>query len=197
MVSCSPSGKKTTPVNTTSIITTNDNSDLLQENNKLKSENGKLSTENDSLKSKNEYLEKNLTEARISPLLSNYTTDELLQKIFTEKSKVNIFPGALKSIRVEEKGNEVYFVFSIDKMLVNPKWDGPGSDAGRGYFINSEKKYEEYKGGLGTVFSYQGYEDTEKKREAILADPKYSNNQIFNFYMIGDEIVYVGPDPGP
>lgn len=82
-------------------------------------------------------------------------------------------------------------------MAVNPKWDGSGSDSGKGFLINSEEKYEEYRGKLGTVFSYQGYEDTEKKREAILADKQYSNDNIFNFYMIGDEIVFVGPNPGP
>lgn len=77
------------------------------------------------------------------------------------------------------------------------KWNGTGSDSGRGFFINSEKKYEEYKGGVSTVFSYQGYENTQKKMEAILADNQYSNDYIFNFYMIGDKIVYVGPNPGP
>lgn len=197
LISCSPSGENTTPVSTKSINTTTYTSDLLQENNKLRSENDKLISENDSLKSRNENLEKSLDAAIISPLLSNYTTDELLHKIFTEKSKVDIFPGKLKSIRIKESGDQTYFIFSIDRMAVNPKWDGPGSDSGKGFFINSEEKYEEYKGGLGTVFSYQGYEDTKKKREAILADKQYNNDNIFNFYMIGDEIVFVGPDPGP
>ena len=103
----------------------------------------------------------------------------------------------MQNIRVEKIGEEVYFIFTIDRMAVNPKWDGPGSDSGKGYFINSEKKYEEYKGGLSTVFSYQGYENTIKKREAILNDSNYKNDRIFNFYMIDDEIVFVGPDPGP
>jgi hypothetical protein len=160
-------------------------------------QNEKLTSENDSLKARNEYLERNLKEASISPFESNYTTDRLLQKLFTENSKVDIFPGKLQSICKKEIGGETYFIFSIDRMAVNSKWDGPGSDSGKGYFINSEKKYDEYKGGICTVFSYQGYEDTQKKMEAILADSKYSSNQIFNFYMIGDEIVYVGPDPGP
>jgi hypothetical protein len=197
MVSCSPYGENTTPVSTSSSITTTDNSDLLQENNKLKDENDKLTSENDSLKSRIEDLEKNLEESSVSPLLSNYTSDLLLHRIFTEKSKVDIFPGVLKNIRVEEIREEVYFIFTIDKMAVNPKWDGPGSDSGKGYFINSEKKYKEYKGRISTVFSYQGYENTQKKIDAILNDSKYCSNRIFNFYMIGDEIVYVGPDPGP
>lgn len=197
MVSCSQSGKSATPANTAGIITTIDNPDLLQEINKLKSENDKLTSENNSLKDRIGYLEKSIEESGVSPLLSNYATDELLYKIFTEKSKVDIFPGKLRSIRIEEGTEQTYFIFSIDRMAVNPKWDGPGSDSGRGFFINSEKKYEEYKGGIGTVFSYQGYENTQKKMEAILADIRYSNDYIFNFYMIGDEIVYVGPDPGP
>lgn len=197
LVSCSPSGENDTPVSTAGIITTTDNSDMLQENNKLKSENEKLISENDSLKGRVEYLEKNLEEASASPFESNYTTDRLLLKIFTEKSKVDIFPGALQSIRVEEIGEETYFIFTIDRMAVNPKWDGPGSDSGRGFFINSEKKYKEYKGGISTVFSYQGYENTQKKIETILADSQYRSDYRFNFYMIGDEIVFVGPDPGP
>lgn len=182
LVSCSQSGRSTTPVSTAGIITTIDNSDLFQENNKLKSENEKLSSENASFKDRIEYLEKNSEESRVSPLLSNYTTDELLHKIFTEKRKVDMFPGKLQGIRIEESGEQTYFIFTIDRMTVNPKWNGPGSDSGRGFFINSEKKYEEYKGGVSTVFSYQGYENTQKKMEAILADNQYSNDYIFNFY---------------
>lgn len=197
MVSCSSSGDNAAPVSTANISTTTNHSELLIENNKLRNENDKLTSENDSLKARNEYLEKALKESSVSPLLNNYTVDLLLYKIFNENSKVDIFPGILQGIRVEEIGEEVYFIFTIDRMAVNPKWDGPGSDSGKGYFINSEKKYEEYKGGLSTVLSYQGYENTIEKRKAILNDPNYKNDRIFNFYMIGDEIVFVGPDPGP
>ena len=197
MVSCSSSGENATPVSTASIITTTDNSNLLQKNNKLKSEDEKLTSENDSLKGRIEYLEKKLAESRVSPLESNYTIDILLQKIFTENSKVDIFPGKLQSIRAEEIREETYFIFTIDRMAVNPKWDGPGSDSGRGYFINSAKKYQEYKGGLDTIFNYQGYENTIKKREAILADSQYSSDQAFNFYMIDNEIVFVSQPAGP
>ncbi len=194
MVSCSSLEGNDTPVSTT---TTTNTSELLLENNTLRNENDKLTSENDSLKSRNEYLEKAMKESSVSPLLNNYTTDVLLNKIYTEKGKVDIFPGRLQEIRVEEVGEETYFIFSIDRMAVNPKWDGPGSDSGKGYFIDSEKKYEEYKGGLSIIFSYQGYENTIKKREAILNDPNYKNDRIFNFYMINNEIVFVGPDPGP
>lgn len=194
MVSCSSLEGNDTPVSTT---TTTNTSELLLENNTLRNENDKLTSENDSLKSRNEYLEKAMKESNVSPLINNYTTDVLLNKIYTEKGKVDIFPGRLQEIRVEEVGEETYFIFSIDRMAINPKWDGPGSDSGKGYFIDSEKKYEEYKGGLSTIFSYQGYENTIKKREAILNDPNYKNDRIFNFYMINNEIVFVGPDPGP
>ncbi|QNU68302.1 hypothetical protein EHE19_007820 [Ruminiclostridium herbifermentans] len=197
IVSCSSSGDNAAPVSTSNITTTTNHSELLIENNKLKNENEQLVSENYSLKSRNEYLEKVLKESSISPLLNNYTADLLLHKIFTENGKVDIFPGRLKGIRVEDIGEETYFIFTIDKMAVNPKWDGPGSDSGKGYFINSEEKYEEYKGGLSTIFSYQGYENTIQKREAILNDSNYKNDRIYNFYMIGDEIVFVGPDPGP
>ena len=197
MVSCSSSGDNAAPVSTANISTTTNHSELLIENNKLRNENDKLTSENDSLKARNEYLEKALKESSVSPLLNNYTVDLLLYKIFNENSKVDIFPGILQGIRVEEIGEEDYFIFTIDRMAVNPKWDGPGSDSGKGYFINSEKKYEKYKGGLSTVLSYQGYENTIEKRKAILNDPNYKNDRIFNFYMIGDEIVFVGPDPGP
>ncbi|PYG86562.1 hypothetical protein LY28_02990 [Ruminiclostridium sufflavum DSM 19573] len=192
MVSCSSLEGNDTPVSTTT-----NNSELLLENNTLRNENDKLTSENDSLKSRNEYLEKAMKESSISPLLNNYTVDVLLNKIYTEKGKVDIFPGRLQEIHVKEVGEETYFIFTIDRMAVNTKWDGPGSDSGNGYFINSEKKYEEYKGGLSTIFSYQGYENTIKKREAILNDSNYKNDRIFNFYMINDEIVFVGPDPGP
>lgn len=197
MVSCSPTKESVTPESTVSINTTTDNSDLSQENNELKMENEKLTYENNSLKARNTYLEQNLRELSPSPFESNYTIDMLLQKIFTNNSKVDIFPGRLQSIRIENIGDETYFSFSIDRMDVNPKWDGPGSDSGKGFFINSEETYNEYKGRISTVFSYQGYENAHKKIEAILADSKYSSNNIFNFYMIGDEIVLIGPNPGP
>lgn len=197
MVSCSPTRESVTPDSTVSISTTTDNPDLSQENNELKMENEKLTSENNSLKNRNIYLEQNLRELSPSPFESNYTIDLLLHKIFTNNSKVDIFPGSLQSTRIEKIGDETYFIFSIDRMEVNPKWDGPGSDSGKGFFINSEKTYKEYKGGISTVFSYLGYENAHKKIEAILADSKYSSNNIFNFYMIGDEIVLIGPNPGP
>jgi hypothetical protein len=197
LVSCSSSEKNAVPVSTADITTTINNSELSAEINKLRNENDKLASDYDSLKSRNEYLEKALKESSVFPLLNNYTVDLLLHNIFTENSEVDIFPGRLKGIHVEEIGEETYFIFTIDRMEVNSKWDGPGSDSGRGYFINSEEKYEEYKGGLSTVFSYQGYENTLIKREAILNDSNYKDGRIYNFYMIGDEIVFVGPDPGP
>lgn len=196
LVSCTQSGY-TTSVSTTSTIKATDNPDLLEENNKLKSQNKELTSENGTLKGRIEYLEKNSEESKVSPFESNYTIDVLLQKIFTEKSKVDIFPGKLHSTSTKGIWDETYFIFSIDRMAINPKWNGPGSDEGKGYYINSDENSKEYKGRIGTVFLNQGYENTQEKMEAITSDPKYNSGQIFNFYMLGNEIVYIAQDPGP
>ena len=188
LVSCTQSGY-TTSVSTTSTIKATDNPDLLL--------NKKLTSENDILKDRLKYLEKAMEESKVSPFESNYTIDVLLQKIFTEKSKVDIFPGKLHSTSTKNIGDETYFIFSIDRMAINPKWNGPGSDKGKGYYINSEENCRDYKGRIGTVFLNQGFENTQEKMEAITADPKYNSGQIFNFYMIGNEIVYIAQDPGP
>lgn len=200
LVSCSLEEETADPESITSTITTTDNSVLLEEIDKFKIANEKLTYENDSLKGRIEYLEKSNEQSSIILLHSNYYIDELLEKIYTENSKVDIFPGVLQSIRIETTDEAIYFVFSIDRMAVNPNWDGPGSDGGRGYFINSEEKYQDYKGRLDTVFAgieHKGYETYQEKQETILADYGNKINYVYNFYMIGDEIVFVGHDPGP
>lgn len=195
-VSCSLAGKKNTDVIATSqLVSTSSAPDRMAI---LEQENKALSDANESLKRSVSSLEANLKIAGISSLASNYHIDELLQFMYTEKISVDIFPGILQNIRVETIGGIIYFVFSIDRMAVNADWNGPGSAGGKGYFINTEEKYQDYKGRLGTVFAgdeYSGYESYPEKQKVILA--KYNSKAIYNFYMIGDEIVFVGPDPGP
>ena len=196
LTSCSPTETTSISESSSSIPPTSDNSALLHEIAKLKMANYNLVLEQSSLNARIVNLEQNLEDAtKGSPLENNYTTNELLERIFKENSKVDIFPGILQNIRMETIDEYVYFIFSIDKLEVNPTWDGPADSGEEGYYINSEEKYEEYKGGSNTIFGYQGYKTYEMKQEDILAN--YGNKFVYIFYMIGDEIVLVGPYPGP
>ncbi|MEA4890164.1 MAG: hypothetical protein VB070_11930 [Clostridiaceae bacterium] len=182
----------------TSSLSTTENTSSNEEKILLEKENTELINENKILKHEVSDLEEKIETASILPLLNNYHIDELLQKMYTEKSLVDIFPGVLQSIRIETIDETIYFIFSIDRMAINPDWNGEGSADGKGYFINTEVKFQNHRGGLGTVFAsneYSGYETYQEKQDAILSE--YDKQGIYNFYMIGDEIVFVGPDPGP
>ncbi|MDW7655723.1 MAG: hypothetical protein SCM11_00970 [Bacillota bacterium] len=193
LVSCSTINTTSTTESTASIQPAVDNSKLLDEIDVLKKANRELSNEKNSLYARIENLEQNLADAtKGSPLMSNYVVVDLLNLIYMEDSKVDVFPDFLTDIQVETDDEKVFLVFTIDRMEVNPDWDGP--DSGGVYLLNKEEKYEEYRGTQDTIFEYQGYETYEEKRADILT--KYGNG-YYNFYMIGDVIVFVDADPGP
>jgi hypothetical protein len=171
--------------------------DLTDEIDQLKLTNKDLLKEMDSLNSMINILEQNLYEVTAgSPLLSNYYIDNLLREFYlknpdNKRHTIDIFPGMLESIKVETIDERILFIFSIDRMEMNPDWNGPGTDA----ILNKEVKFEEYKGGLDTVFDSAGYDSYEEKQAAVLQT--YRNGGQYEFFMIDDEIVFVGPDPGP
>jgi hypothetical protein len=181
----------------TSMTSQSKYNDLVDEIARLKQKNTELVQKMDSLNATIDNLEQNLYQATEgSPLLSNYYIDSLLQEFFMKNTAntnhtIDMFPGMLKSIRVETSDERILFIFTIDRMEMNPDWNGPGTDV----FLNKEEKFIEYKGGLDTVFEYKGFDSYETKQAAVLQE--YADGGMYEFFMIDDEIVFVGPDPGP
>lgn len=189
LVACSFEKIASTTESLTSTFSTSNNAPLYNEIENLKTVNESLVDENNSLKNQIDQLNQTIEQLHLSPLSSNYRAVDLLRKCYDENSTVDIFYGKLQYIHIETIDKKTYFIFSIDKVDVNPNWNGPGSTEG-GYFLNHKEEYVEYRGGLSTIFMDKGFINYLDKREKLLADYGHVGDYgYYIFYMVGNEIV--------
>jgi hypothetical protein len=181
---------------TTTVSTTNTELIVLERRlAELELANSTLSEENRALTKQVQQLNDTLSATQI--LLAQpgyYQTDELLQRIFWEKSTVVMFPAELKSLIVEKVAGDIVFVFTVDKMEYNPDWDGPSTD-GRGFIENKEVSYDEIRGDLFINFNGEAFTTPEDKVAGVLE--WYIAGDIYTFYLVGDTVVMVQPLAGP
>lgn len=159
-----------------------------------------LLEENNKLQSRINELQNQLDVANHLPYYPwSYSTYSVLQRLTLSGNSVDQFYGIIKNIGQRRSKNTDFYVLSIDVITKNPNWDGPGSDGGKGFYLNPEETITEFPGDPFMVFDGFYYETMENKTNDVLHG---SCNEKFVgatcvFYSIDGEIVCAALEGGP
>lgn len=166
----------------------------------MESEINSLHEENNNLRSQINEIQNQLDDAkqlRYYPL--SYSVYSVLQRLTLSGKSVDQFYGIIKSIGQRHSENTDFYVLSIDVITKNPNWDGPGSDGGKGFYLNPEENVTEYLGDPYMVFDGFYYAAMEDKPNDVLhglCNAKFVGATCV-FYSIDGEIVCAAPEEGP
>lgn len=191
LVSCNFVAISEPPVTSSSLSPEAERIILSSENDALKRENGRLVPDNAAMQTKIASLESELGKANelVDFYQQNLQVAAMLDLIAANGGQVTKFPAILQNIRIEKINNADVLVFSIDRMIVNPEWQGPGTGGGKGYLLNETEVIEEVRGDYLTNFNDLIIQKQTDKMAQIIA--AYQPGTPYFFYLAAETVVLV------